>query len=620
MRALKLFIFLAIFPVSFAGVAFAEGPNAYNSYVFDGPSSAYRIQNSFSAAGSGLNSVNSNPATIVRSPTFEVSFGYGADLASHAISTLTVSDEDMGSIGGDNSFFSAGLFFTDDLPDAPTNEFKTRDVKVKTDYDHGGGLTDFGVAFNFGKVFAFGVTRQRPAIFDIELAGYCPTIFRGTINMLGQTMYASGQTLEVQPDGKAVFTGTGTSFVTSDSLWPEFTNNSSDAAMSSTINVADKATDSREIVLTIGGSFGNLFWGVNAIPINSNIVLNNYMISQVSSTAANMVYHVPYFTDEAQAYEWYASGNYSREAGYRPYTFVLSPGATVELGVAAGNYSASAMRVDLGFIWQLTNDLSLSMVYENIGGANLIYKGKGVESTIESYINRDTVPSFEPGSGGSWNPLTNTPEAIEGAKGFYLPEEFTVNLPRKGKLGLAFNKPFFFAIDYERYFSDIIYDGTTVKDLAFLKVGMESQIFALPLVFRVESNWLLKPTILGITDPKAVKDLNDFLNTYPALPTETKFGLGLKIAGGELGGDFMENHASLLAIYQGNMMDFMKVLSYDLYFRTDNWDITYTAVAEPFYLLAQNAELLNETKDGETITAEQVKTNFVYSLKFGLRF
>ena len=130
---------------------------------------------------------------------------------------------------------------------------------------------------------------------------------------------------------------------------------------------------------------------------------------------------------------------------------------------------------------------------------------------------------------------------------------------------------------------------------------------------------LLKPTILGVTDPDEAKDINDLLNQYPVLPTETKLGLGFRFFDYEFGGDFSENHASILSLYEGKLLDFMKVLTYDLYLKADNWDITYTAVAEPFYLLSQNAELLQRDGEGD-ISTSQIKTNWVYSVRFGYRF
>ena len=620
MKAFKLCIFLAVVLQTYAGVGFATPPSMTNTYTTDCSIQVYNIQDSFTSSTKGINSVFVNPAGIAKSSTFEISLGYGADLSAKSFATFTASDEDLGQIGGGSGFFKGGLYFTDDRTDTSTIEFKSRDINANFDYERSGGLTDFAMAFNFGDVFAFGVTRMRPSSLDINMTGYVPTIFKNTMDMHDQSFGG----LTIESDGRAAFSGGGVTFETAEPLYDKFTMNSTDAAVSTIATAANSASDNREIALTIGGDIWGIKWGVNAIPISSDIVLNNTAYTRVASNSADMVYYVPNFdpTDPASIAAWANEGTkiYSSREGYVTYTFELSPEANIYRGVAQGNYSASAMRVDLGFMWEPIKNVNVSAVYENIGGANLVYKGTGVRSTVESYINKNDPPDFNIGSSETYNPLVITPEALEGASGFYLPDEFTVVLPRKGKIGISTRVPFFIAVDYERYFTNIEYAGTTVTDLGFLKVGMESLLFGLPLVVRGESTWLLKPTILGITDPGQRQDINDFLDKYPALPTESKFGLGFKMYGYELGGDFMENHTSLLAIYQGNMLDFMKMISYDLYLRADNWDVTYTAVGEPLYLLAQNADLLNPNVNQGEISASDIKTNWVYSIKVGYRF
>jgi hypothetical protein len=587
-----------------------------NSYTADGPADAYRIQNSFSASSKGISSVLMNPAGIARSPTFEVFIGLGANLNSDSLVTFTVSDKDLGKLDtAEGGFFDAGIYFTDDIS---TNEFKTRDVRAALDYRTGAGITDIGAAFNFGDVFAFGIARKRPAFVNIDMNSYVPTVFKNTMNMYGKTF----GDLSINEFGSAEFTGSGTSFATANPLYEKFTYNSTDAAVSSNVVFENKVTDDREIVLTVGGKVGSVMWGVNAIPITSSISLQNRVFTKTTSDSANMVYYVPNFDpgNSIEAYNWYASGFYTFEAGYAPYTFEVSPDEMIYSVEARGNYSASAMQIDLGFIWQATDDLSFALAYENIGGANLVYKGKDVFSTAESYVNTTGQPSLETGSGGSWDPINITPEVIKDSQGLYLPEEFTIELPRKGRIGFALKKPFFIAVDYERYFTDIIYSNATIRDVSFLRFGFESQLFALPLILRGESKWLLKPTVLGLSDPKQVEDAEEFIDKYPALPTSATIGFGFSAFGGEIGADFSENWASFLSLYEAKLMDFMKVVSYDLYFKTDSWDFTYTAVGEPFYLLTNNAELANASKAGEEFSESDFKINFVHSIKMGFRF
>jgi len=605
-----------------SGISTAAPPSLSNTYNSDGPTESYRIENSFSSSSRGINGVLANPAGIARSGTFEMSIGYGAKLESHSRITYEISDESISFGDESENFFKGGLYYTDDPTDAPTNEFRERDLNIDVDYNRGGGVTDMGVAFNFGDVFAVGVTRARPSKFDLNFNGYAPTLFRTTMDLKGKT-FPGGLTIEA--DGRATFDVGGVGTTTADPLYDKFTYNSSVAAVSTSLDIMDQTTDSREIILTFGGKAGDFMWGFNAIPITSNVILKNSVQTKTSSASADMVFYVPDFdpNDPLSVGNWFDEGDkiYTREAGYVNYTMVHSPDAYVYRGVAEGDYYASAMRVDFGLIWQPVSDMSMSLVYENIGGANLTYVGRGVYTTLESYINEDDPPDFGIGSGESWSPLQPNPKPVEDAGGFYLPEEFTIELPRKLRLGISITRPFFVAVDYERYFTDFVYEELTITDVGFLRVGLETSLFGLPLILRGDSEWLLKPTILGVRDEEQANDINDFLNQLPALPTQTTIGLGWRMAGYEFGGDISENHATFLSLYEGDLIDFMKVLTYDLYLRGENWDVTYTAVAEPFYLLSQNAELLQfEEGEAKEIASGDVKTNWVYSLKFGFRF
>jgi len=619
MKTLRVFIFLWVSLVGFAGFCLAAEPSFNSSFTSDGAVDAYKIENSFSSSAGGINSVLANPAGIARSSTCEITVGYGSQADALSVITYSASDEDFGSLGGNAAdYFTAGLYLTDDPTDAPTNEFKSRDLKMAFDYERGGGITDFGIAYNFGGMFAIGVSRKRPSSFSADLGGYAPAIFRNSVDIRGHTVEAGTDDLTVDSAGRATYSV----YSTADPLFDKFTRNSSYAAVSTDIKLENEVTDSREMVLTFGGTIlDNILWGINAIPISSNILLNNTYSTRTATNSANLVYYVPDFDtgDPASIADWFDETDklYTREAGYTTYTMVLSPESEIYRGMAVGEYSASAMRVDLGFIWEPFNDVSVSFVYENIGGANLVYRGEGVYSSFESYVKDEDAPDFQVGSSEVWNPLAPTPQSVD--DGFSLPDKFTINLPKKGRLGLAIKKPFFFAIDYERYFSDIFYEDLTISDLTFLKFGLESSLFGLPLIIRGETEWLLRPTISGATDQQQEDDINAMLDQFPAIPASNTLGLGLNLFGYEVGADVSENHACFLSIYEGQLLDFMKLVSYDLYLAKDNWDVTCTAVGEPFYLFTKNAELLQTDGNGEASVSD-IQINWIYSLKFGYRF
>ncbi|KPJ69394.1 hypothetical protein AMJ44_03925 [candidate division WOR-1 bacterium DG_54_3] len=569
----------------------------------------------YSPLAKGINSVNCNPAGIMNISTFEISIGYASKIdMPDTLATFIATDEDLGEMGGDENPLRGGVYYTDDPNDTAT--FETRNFDLTFDYLHGGGVTDLGFGFKLGENLAFGVSRRRPTAWDMGFSGDLPAIFKGTVDFRGQTIEA----LTITATGYAVYDdGVNPPISTAQPLWSGFITQEDYSVLETEMNMTDQVMDKEELMFTLGTKTGPVQWGVNFIPISSTVSFNNTTAMTASAEGGDMKYWVPLFTDYTSAAAWITNELYTKEAGYANLSIIVPADQKVYNIQVAGDYSADMIRMDLGMLWQVNDNFSIGAALENVSGEDLVFRGKGLISTAETYLTGEEPPTFEAG-GGVFRPFTSEAKPIEDTESWELPQEYVIQVPRKLRIGAAMKQPFIFAVDYERYLDDIKEGDLTISDLSFLRLGGEMRILFLPIVLKGDSRWLLKPTITGITDPEQEKNINDLFATMPAIPTEIYLGLSFPLFGYDSGFGVRENHASILSMYSGRLLDFLKTISYDIYLRQDSWDITYTAVAEPFYNISGNTSLVEKAQSDEEISFTDVKSYWTQSIQVTFRF
>ena len=616
MKAIKIALFSFLLLFFLFQAAYATSGGSVNSiYRLDGPTRPYRMEYIYSPLAKGVNSLHVNPAGVMNISTFEVSLGYASKIdMPDTIATFIATDEEIGEFGGDDNPFVGGVYFTDDPADTVT--FETRNFDLTFDYIHGGGMTDMAFAYKLGENLAFGVSRRRPKAWNMGFITDLPAIFKGNVNFYNEQL---GE-LTITSTGYATYDdGSHLPVSTSKPLWSGFLSQESYSALESNASLNEEVMDKEELMFTFGSKTGPIEWGVNFIPISSTVNFSNVIVMTASNDSGAMEYYVPAFTDFTSVATWVAEELYTMEAGYTNFSIIVPPGQKVYNIQVEGNYSAEMLRMDFGMLYKMGDALSFSAVLENVSGNDLVFRGTGLVSTAESYLTGDEPPTFEAG-GGVYRPFTSEAQPIKDTESWELPEEYVLQVPRKLRLGVALKFPFLLAVDWERYLDDIVEGDWTISELGFLRVGGEMQILFLPIKLKGDSRWLLKPTITGITDPDQAKQINDLFTALPAIPTETYLGLSFPLFGYEGGLGVRENHAAFLSMYAGRILDFLDSVAYDIYLRTDSWDITYTAVAEPFYNISGNTSIVEKLQEGGDVEFTDVKAYWTQSIQFTFRF
>lgn len=621
----RIFIIGFLF-IIFGNLALAQGSFNAN-FTFDGPIPAYDLQNNYSSTAHGIRGIQSNPAAIMKSATAEVALdlGFGFEMTPGQ-RTLNLTDKEL-EFDPDSPFsdiFLGGIYFTDNVTDTSTTEFKQRDFNAVFGYNRGGGMTDFGASVKFNDWLAVGVTRARPMNLDFDIRTNMPIIFKETVELRGKTW----ENFTVNADGTAAYTDPNPpnpSFSTGgNTLYSEFIYKENNVATDTQIALNEHISDSREIAITLGTNMAGINWGINFIPMSTTVSFNNVGLSATTSGSENIEFYIPNFDpgNPVSIQDWFNNNRYVDENGYNKYTILAPPDQKIYEASISGVYSASATRIDLGMLWEPTDWLSIGAALENSSGAELNFRGVGVISTIETYITTGEAPELEPGTGNiTFDPFLDEPRPIEDAEKIYLPQSHTVSLPQIARVGFALKGPVLLAIDYERYLNELNFEDITVSELSFLRIGGEMGILFLPLSIWGESRWMLKPTIT-VPDQETADEINDFYSDYPVIPSEFHLGFSLKLWGSEYGIGFGENHLAPLDMYQWNLSELPRMTYWNAFWRSGAWEINYMAMADVLHNLSFNAghaEIVEDGADGiEGVTGFELV--WTYTLGITYRF
>jgi hypothetical protein len=115
-----------------------------------------------------------------------------------------------------------------------------------------------------------------------------------------------------------------------------------------------------------------------------------------------------------------------------------------------------------------------------------------------------------------------------------------------------------------------------------LRLGIESQLFALPVWFRTGIPLMFKPSITGAS--QEVMDNVDKAFQYGVLPVGYDLGMEINFYGTHVGGDLgFKPVETIISYYQLDTLnlDLGKMGYYDVYVTRDPWKFTYLAVIDP---------------------------------------
>jgi hypothetical protein len=240
--------------------------------------------------------------------------------------------------------------------------------------------------------------------------------------------------------------------------------------------------------------------------------------------------------------------------------------------------------------YDLGEILTLGLVLENVGGASLNFVGQGRVVYVNSRVSTAEPTGFDdPSQEFHWDLFKDNFEPVEGTEDLFLEEEVRADLPKRIRIGLALKKPFLIAIDYEQNQTPFKYKQIeddqekiiTISNVRILRIGMETQLFALPIWFRSGMPLMFKPDIEGL-DPDAQKNVDDAFQ-FGVLPVGYDMGTEINFWGTYVGSNFGFNISSAFALYQLDTLnlDLGKVGFWDLYVRRGPWKVTYLAAIDP---------------------------------------
>jgi hypothetical protein len=184
---------------------------------------------------------------------------------------------------------------------------------------------------------------------------------------------------------------------------------------------------------------------------------------------------------------------------------------------------------------------------------------------------------------------------MAGTQGIGMLSQINVPLPQRFRVGIAVKKPIIFTLDYESQKTPITiryqqpnatYTNLILSNIQFLRGGLETQIFALPLWLRMGLTAMFKPGIEG-ADASIQSNINSAFK-YKMLPTKLDLGLSTKLWGAETGGTFGISAMPFFSIVQMDTLnpDFSRLGYGSIYVKKDAWQVAYQSILDAGSTLA----------------------------------
>lgn len=590
-------LFIALIPV-FA--LFAEAQTVpgndfpYARFYLNAPpiDAAYPgLGNYYSAVSKGIETVMWNPASLTAVKHAQSSFSLISEL--QAFEYLRKYETEDGSTNlGDQDEFEIGYYLTED---ETVTVPATREHTGHSFYQTRATGMEFKQAIRFNDMFAFGILTQSNAGLSIDMSGIFPAFARSQSNFYGKADIL-GSGLTIDNNGLLNYThttegGSTYQYSTTDPLWSGFLNQSSTVPLNVIVESRNDISYDPGITLCGAMKWKNISLGASFTPISATANVNNTARAIIKDGTPDMFLYQPNFDaeDEAATLNWVQDPNlYGSEAGYKRNVINVPAGEAVGEARYKGFYQASALRGDIGVQLDLHDILTLGLVLENFTSSNLNFKGSGRVAYVNSKISTAEPTGIDPSQEFNWSPFRDDFEPVEGTEDLFLQEEIYIELPKKLRLGLALKKPFLIALDYEQNQTPIrirpvedSQDVITVRDLSLLRVGIETQMFALPMWIRAGFPLMFKPNVEGAT--QEVMDSIDEAFQFGVLPVGFDLGTEINFFGTHVGADIGINATSVLSLYQmdGLHLEFGKVGYYDIFVKNDPWKFTYLAAIDP---------------------------------------
>lgn len=503
---------------------------------------------------------------------------------------------DPGSIGDGGNY---GLFFR--YPQDIGPGLATREVEVMGHALYASETTgmNFSTAQKINDWVTIGFAANNPFQLSGTLAGAFPVTAKATTSFYGQKI----GDIDVQTDGRLSFTYTGggipVTYTSSAAVWSSFLSQEAVLPLITQSELRNDMSFQSPYMGTIASHYGNLYFGLNMVPIAATANINNDMSALVDSDTQDIYLYTPNFdpNNESDIQDWAMDSNrYGTANGFDRKQIILPSGDVIATAKYKGFYSASTTRFDLGGMYDVTDWLTVGLVLENITNSSLNFHGTG-RSAFVSYreTNTEEVEGFDqllqPGGKNVIDLISDqwtTTFEVNGRE-LYLEQEKNIPLPQRIRYGLALKWPFLILIDLEQNQNSVAIDVIendqpktyNISNISFLRIGTETRFLMLPMWFRGGLTLMAKPTVTGL-DVDAQQSFDDAFQ-FGYLPVRFDMGSDINFWGTFVGGSFGINGQSLLSFAQADATnpDISKILFWTGYVARDAWTVTYRAVLDP---------------------------------------
>ncbi|MBU0630146.1 MAG: hypothetical protein KKC80_04410 [Candidatus Margulisbacteria bacterium] len=541
-----------------------------------------------------------NPASLSKLKLSEFSCDTFLGSGSYNGTKISLVDEPNGTIDlnsdpASTAKINYGVYFREEgaIPaNAPTEQVK---INNRVDAQTASSGLNFSAAQRVNDWLVVGFATRNPVDADINIAG----IFPATGKMFADLRGFRSEELLVKSDGVLQYTfhsgGAVSTMETTAPVWSGFLSQEVTVPVQNLTELRDNIKIESPFVGTIASSYKNFHAGLNFIPIAASGSINNDIRAVVPDSATDQYMYVPNFdpNDPNAGGNWMVDPDlYGTSAGYSKKQITLPAGELVANAKYRGFYQGSANRFDLGMMYDVNDWVTVGLMLENLTGSTITLQGSGL-SAYYSYRQINTTEAdamFQPGSSANWNPISNNwfTSFEAGETKLMLEEEKTISLPKRLRYGVAIKRPFLIALDWEQNQSPITLklndnpQDVIISDLNFLHIGMESQLFALPIIVRSGLTWLFKPSVSGLTADQQ-QGVDNAFKMLGGLPAKLDLGATIKLWEYKVDGNCGFSALSLINAMQfdSTSINLGKTVFAGLSVAREPWSVAYQAEFDP---------------------------------------
>jgi hypothetical protein len=554
------------------------------------------LGNYYSTLSKGIDTVMWNPASLGKLKNSQVNLALVSESGPVGYNKKYQTTDEQQQLG-DVEQFKWSVYFT---PDQSVSTPATREHTGHAIYQTAGTGLNFKAAHRLNDWLSFGIVERGDTNAAIDMSGQFTANSKMTARFGGTGLGLSDQlsinidnsgytTFVITPEGSTTYTKT-----LDQPVWSGFVSQTSTVPFVTMLEARNDVTVSAPLTLAGSATWKDFNFGLSFTPISANSNINNSARAVIPEGTPDMVLYQPNFdpSNEQNILNWADNPDqYGTEVGYKKNVVRVPAGEVIGEARYKGFYQASGPRLDLGGTYDLGDVLTLGLVFENLSGTVLNFRGTGRVAYVNSRIGSMEAPSLDPTKDFNWAPFADTFKPVDGTENYFLEEELTAVLPKKMRVGLALHKPILIALDYESNSSPIKvkYEDTvtkqakvgTVSNITLLRLGTETRLFALPLWLRGSTALMLKPSFENF-DQKTMDSIEKAFK-FGVLPVALEFGADANAWGVTPGVSTGFNLTPLISMAQLDTLnlDLSKMVYYNVYAGYGYWQLSYLCAVDP---------------------------------------